>query len=307
MAESIANPLAYYASQSTITEPGEHVGLLKGLPAEIPDLVRIVQNNLIHIFWLQGYNLDLPAERKQEVQICRVSTMLSKIAAVDNRLLTIPRPQEKRLVANCRHFSVMLATLLRHQGIPARARCGFAAYFIPDHFEDHWVCEVWNADEKRWVLVDAQLDEMMIKALNIPFNTLDVPRDQFIVGSEMWLKCRAGEVDPDRCGIMDMQGLWFVLGDARLDIAALNKVELLPWDSAGPLLGDPTTADAETLAFLDRAMNFYPASNERFADLRALYESEPRLRVPTVIKSFPNGPEPIDVDLSAPEVLAPAR
>src|SRR6516165_7569409 len=27
-------------------------------------------------------------------------------------------------------------------------------------FEDHWVCEYWNGAEERWVLVDAQLDEL---------------------------------------------------------------------------------------------------------------------------------------------------
>jgi hypothetical protein len=44
----------------------------------------------------------------------------------------------KRLVGNCRDFSTMLCAMLRHQGVPARARCGFGAYFLPNHYEDHW-------------------------------------------------------------------------------------------------------------------------------------------------------------------------
>ena len=41
-------------------------------------------------------------------------------------------------MGNCRDFSTMLCTVLRYQNTPARARCGFGAYFLPDHYEDHW-------------------------------------------------------------------------------------------------------------------------------------------------------------------------
>ena len=72
----------------------------------------------------------------------------------------MPRPLDRRLVGNCRRFSVLLVAMLRHQGVPARARCGFGAYFLPNHFEDHWVVEYWNQEGGRWVFVDAQLDEL---------------------------------------------------------------------------------------------------------------------------------------------------
>ena len=37
-------------------------------------------------------------------------------------------------------------------------------------------------------------------------------------------------------GIMDIQGLWFIAHNVLLDFAALNKVEMLPWDDWGPMV-----------------------------------------------------------------------
>ena len=68
--------------------------------------------------------------------------------------------------------------MLQYKNIAARPRCGFGAYFMPSHYEDHWVCEYWNENEQRWVLVDAQMDELQTNVLELRFHPLDVPRDR---------------------------------------------------------------------------------------------------------------------------------
>jgi hypothetical protein len=80
----------------------------------------------------------------------------------------------------------MLYAILRNQGIPARARCGFGEYFLPDYYEDHWVCEYWNDDQGEWVMVDAQLDSFQQGALGIQFDPLNVLDNQFITGGKVW-------------------------------------------------------------------------------------------------------------------------
>ena len=97
--------------------------------------------------------------------------MLARITEFDSQPLTIARPLDRKFVGNCRDHSTLLCSILRQQGVPARARCGFGAYFMPNHYEDHWVCEYWNAAQQRWILVDAQLDQLQREALNIPFDT----------------------------------------------------------------------------------------------------------------------------------------
>jgi hypothetical protein len=44
--------------------------------------------------------------------------------------------------------------------------------------------------------VDAQLDELQREVLKIPFDPLDVTRDQFIVGGRAWQMCRSGSGYP---------------------------------------------------------------------------------------------------------------
>ena len=64
---------------------------------------------------------------------------------------------------------------------------------------------------------------------------LDVPRDRFLVAGDAWAQCRTGETEPAKFGIVfaNLRGLWYVAGNLVRDIAALNKMEMLPWDVLG--------------------------------------------------------------------------
>jgi len=261
-----------------MTDPEKYGSLFDGLPTEIPELVEVVQGLLLHIFWAERYGVMLSEERKQEVQIRPVVPKLARIQELDDRPLTKARPLEKKLVANCRDFSLVLCAMLRHQGVPARARCGFGVYFAPNRYEDHWVCEYWDADEDHWTLVDAQLDGLQRDALGIRFDPLDVPRDQFVTGGKAWLMCRAGEADPDHFGIFDLRGLWFVRGDLIRDFLSLNKVEILPWDGGWGFLRDEQDMEADTM---DRIATLTLAGDEAFLEIRAVYENDSRFHVPT--------------------------
>ena len=289
----MTDPLKFYATPGPMTAPGPMVTLLDDLPADVGQLVRVVQGLLIHVFWADRYGLELDEARQSEVQIRPLSAKLERIVELDPRSLTEPRDLDKRLVGNCRDFSLLLAGLLRHQGVPARARCGFGRYFLPDHYEDHWVGEYWNAGQGRWVLVDAQMDALQRGALNLPFDPLDVPRDQFITGGRAWQLCRAGQADAETFGIHDMHGLWFVRGNLVRDVAALNKMELLPWDSWGLVYveGDDEALNATDLAALDEMAALSGGEAADFAYIQRLYESSDQWRVPPIITTFtPAGP-----------------
>jgi hypothetical protein len=263
-----------------MTDPGEHAALFDGLPADVPALCQVVQGILLHIFWAERYGVTLSEERKQEVNIRPVAQKLARIRELDDRPLTIARPLDKKLAGNCRDFSVMLCAMLQHQGVPARARCGFGAYFLPNHYEDHWVCEYWNADKGRWVMVDAQLDALQRQVLEIAFDPCDVPRDQFLVGGKAWHVCRTGQADPEAFGIFDMHGLWFIRGDLVRDFLALNKVEILPWDGWGLIARRDEELSADDVALLDRIAALTLVDDPPFAEVRAIYERDARLRTP---------------------------
>ena len=280
------NPLEYYSKHSVMSDPGVMAELYSALPTDIARLCRIIQGLMIHVFWAERYGVKIPDNRYEELQYRSVKQKLNRIMEIDSRPLTEARAPETRLVGNCRDFTMMLTSMLRHRGVPARARCGFGRYFMPDKYVDHWVCEYWNAEGKHWILVDAQLDELQKDKLGIQFNTLDVPRDQFIVGGKAWKLCRSGQADPDKFGIFDMHGLWFVRGDLVRDVASLNKMELLPWDSWGLADKQENTLTNDDMQLLDRAALLIECDVPNFAGLRQLYVNHDRLKAQNIIKSY---------------------
>lgn len=283
------NSQDYYALPGLMTTVGDYQSYLDDTPRTVAELCRLLQGVMIHVFWADQYGVQLPEERREEVQLRTTTARLKRLLALDARPLTEVRPPDRRVVGNCRDFSVMLTAVLRHHHIPARARCGFGRYFLPNHYEDHWVCEYWHEAAGRWVLADAQLDKLQCEKLSIAFDPLDVPRDQFIVGGRAWQLCRSGEADPDAFGIFDMHGLWFVRGNLVRDVAALNKMELLPWDSWGITEGEDETLTADDNRFLDDVANLTSEDVPDWERMRELYERDGRLRVPPTIISYVNG------------------
>jgi hypothetical protein len=275
-----SDALAFYSRPGLMTDPGDRAPLLAGLPADVAALCKVVQNVQLHIFWAERMGLPLSEERQQEVGIREVVTKLARIVELDDRPLAEPRPLERRLVGNCRDFTVLLTAILRHQGVPARARCGFGTYFLPGHYEDHWICEVWHPAEARWARVDSQLDAFQRGALGVDFDPLDLPPGRFLTGGDAWQLCRSGQADPDLFGIFDMHGLWFIRGNLVRDFLALLKIEILPWDCWGIIDKDEAALTAEDLALLDRLAELTAARHDRLSTLQALYEADDRLRMP---------------------------
>lgn len=195
--------------------------------------------------------------------------------------------------------------MLRAHGIPARARCGFGAYFNPPQFEDHWVCEYWDAGERRWVLADTQLDAVWIEKLQIKHDVLDVPRDRFLTAADAWKQCRTGKLDPARFGIsfVQLHGLWFVAGSVIRDLASLNKMEMLPWDSWGAQPAPETALDDSQLRFFDEIADMTFDVDNSFAACHEKYANDDRLRVPQ--KVFNGLKQRMEsMELSSPSVPA---
>jgi len=291
---SNAEVRTYFATPGPLTDLSDRRTYLGTLPVALDDLCRVVQGLVVHPFLAHLYGLAPAALRHDELEIRPAAAMIDRILTLDARPLGEPRPPERRVVGNCRHFTVLLCAFLRAQGVPARARCGFAAYFDAASFVDHWVCEVWDAARGSWCLVDAQIDAVQRQALGIEFDPLDVPRSHFLVAGDAWQRCRAGRADPQHFGIMDLRGLWFVRGNLVRDLAALAKRELLPWDGWG-LMAKREEGDDTEMALLDRVAALTQGSDERHGEVRQVQRSEPGLRVPRVVVSFNLGGATVDL------------
>ncbi len=269
---------AYYTAHGVMTDPREHAHLYASLPEDVPALVKTIQGLQVHIFWANAYQLQLSEEREREVTIRPAWRKLPRLLELDPAPLTQARPAERRLVGNCRDFTVLAVSMLRSRGIPARSRCGFATYFNAGKFEDHWVFEYWHSGQQGWVMTDAQLDPLQQQALNLRFDPLQVPAGAFVTGGEAWLMARRGEADPDCFGIFEYKGMDFIKGNLLRDLAALNKFETLPWDFWGWVERPAAEMSPAELAALDHAAQICQAADIPAA--LALYAQSPHFQPP---------------------------
>jgi len=281
------SPQEYYKSHGPMTALDARATNLGALPKDLAALCEVVQGLLLHGELASLlYDVKFSDEQRRDMHIRPFAEMLARVRAIDGHPLTAAREPNHRMACVCRHFTVMLCAILREQGVPARARCGFGAYFTPGKFEDHWVCEYWNAAQSRWILVDAQLDAAQRKAFRLDFDPLDVPRDRFIIAGDAWQMCRSGRAEPDLFGLSlvpHLHDLWFVAGNVLRDLAALNRMEMLPWDVWGMMSPDDAGLSDEKKQLLDRVAALTLAGDDAFAGVRAIYQSDDRLRVPSVV------------------------
>jgi Transglutaminase-like superfamily len=178
----------------------------------------------------EAETLGIPATRFSENQIRPVSNLIDALLTLDPAPLDVPREPDRRVIGTCRHFALVSCALLRYRGVAARVRCGFATYFQPEQGLDHWITEYWHEDEDRWVRIDSEI---------LGQSVLPEPQDlrvgEFLTGGEAWTAFRNGQINAARFGVYGTEnwGPGEIRGNAIKDLAALNKVEMLPWDEWG--------------------------------------------------------------------------
>jgi hypothetical protein len=274
--------------------PGRFTALAKGdfSSADVHEVVRVVQGLLVYDVVAQPfYGVELTPRQADAIHERDTARLLEIAREVDARPLDQERPPENRVGARCHAFSRLTVAFLRGAGVPARARCGFGAYFRPGWLEDHWVAEYWNRADGRWQMVDAQLDATWRTMITFAGDPFAITATEFVTAGHAWQAWRRGELDAGRCGLsaIDEHGAHWIAGNLRLDLAALNKVEMLPWDvwGAGWKPGEePTGAQLE---LFDTVAAVTVDPDAHFAELRSRYESDDSLRMDGTVFSVLRG------------------
>ncbi|HEX8600162.1 MAG TPA: transglutaminase-like domain-containing protein [Chloroflexia bacterium] len=198
------DPRSFYSRQSDLTDPGKQAHMYEDLPLAVSGIVRVVQGLIVQSNADLGYGAAPGKEPSQEADTRRVERILERILERIQELQRQPLVEsyspERHLVGRSRDHAVLLTSMLRHRGIPARARCGFARYMRPEMHYARWVCEYWQEREMRWVIVDAALPDEAAHSLHpIRFDPLDVPHTQFLRAGKAWQMCRIWRARPGRC------------------------------------------------------------------------------------------------------------
>ena len=287
--------LEFYAVPGRFTKLDRDEGL-----SGITTIVEVVQGLLVYDLVAKPfYGIELTAAQADTIHLRDSAALLEAARRVDARPLREPRPPANRVGARCHVYSRMTVALLRAAGVPARARCGFAGYFLPGRLEDHWVAEYWDDDVGRWKKVDAQLDATWRSRMDTVGDPFDVTETEFVTAGHAWRAWRRGDLDASRCGLtsIDEHGPHWIAGNLRLDLASLNKVEMLPWDvwGAGWKPGDLPTD--ELLASFDSVAELTVEPDARFDELRHRYETDDSLRMDgTVLNVLRGEHETIEPD-----------
>jgi hypothetical protein len=281
-------------TQTVYSDPGRFAFLFDDLPTDPAELTAVVRNCVVHYV---ASGIKFEGERLAEIN----HRWMERALATDQRRhgtpLAAPRPAEQRVVGCCRDFTLWTLAALRHRGVPARSRLGFARYFSPEWNYDHVVAEYWNGE--RWVWVDAQIDP----AHGWPFDHTDVPRGPFATAADVWSAYRAGELDVSTYGVAPggaPHGAWFVRDQVIQEVAHRHGDELLLWDSwgdQGPDLVDGLDLIDEVAALLIAADGGSAVAERELAER---YAADRRLRPGRVVRSNSPDGTVVDVDLAGP-------
>lgn len=269
--------LNFYKSQGERTELDD--GVYARFSKELEGIFKEVQNILIHIEQVHHENIDSKPENKSQRNPKTIAELLAKIEFDDP---SKPLPPDKKTVGICRNFSMFLVSILRHSGVPARTRCGFATYFPGGVYEDHWIAEYWNLKEKRWFRVDAQMNDYWKKELWLQsyfFNPLDLKKGQFFTAGEIWELYRDGLIDERICGYSTENkfGEYYIRGNLLLDFFALNKVEYT-YQEQSRLMKEGIQLQESDFDFLDTLADLTKNPERNFKEIRKISKEKLNIR-----------------------------
>jgi hypothetical protein len=201
----------HYLAFSTFTYPGLYQQQLADLPEDIRALGLLVRQNMIHRTTLAdgntGTNADLRFGDMSKVPwwqqpdddiLPTAAAMLAELNRRDGRGFVSDRAAADKLVVTCRYTAILMATILKSKGVPARVRSGNASYFeVHEQYGkvswDHWINQYWDSKQDRWVTID--VDGSL--SLNDSFDPYDMPDGKFDFPAKAWLDVRSGKADPD--------------------------------------------------------------------------------------------------------------
>lgn len=266
--------LDFYCQYSSYTNPGKYEYLYENLPDSLPALCQLIQKQFLHIVTEYPLYKDvMPSDSRYDItKYTNIESILEALYHKDSNGLTLNRKPEDRLVFSCQNYALMLASMLKFKGIPARVRYGHATYLIPDFHASHVICEVWNKTEKRWILVDPNV------------NMIDFSRDKFDFSNEAWLQMQKGAIDPNTFGFPGKySGEGSITAKISADLASILGTEY-PLTMYSPIMeyyfeGEKKLPQ-EQIKILDSISELMQSLNaENLSKLQRIYNNTPEIQV----------------------------
>lgn len=290
--------LNFYKQTSLYTDLGYYKEFAKNLPDDIEKLCLLLRNQIIHPFDLKD-----KTERNDKnsfygdmtkVPITTLNfendlfptaiSMLSELLRRENNFSN-SRNIENKIHVCCREQSILLTSILKTKGIPARCRSGFAHYVgKPNKSGDHWICEYYDINKGRWILVDSDMcfDDETLKFYGIDFNLFDIPRNKFIFGAEAYLGIRTGIYKEDDIYYASNPITWGLKASIRglfFDFHSLMNNEIIFLHNPKYIQDKNFELSEEEYRELDVLATLLLNPDENFDKLLYIWENETKFRI----------------------------
>lgn len=254
--------LTYFASQSPMTDPGAHGEQFAAMPNAVSEICGVIQSLLLN--HEERYKYPIVNERFLCTNARYVSSVIDWILKLTKSKAPLVEGREipDRFTASSSDYANMFVSIARSKGIPARKRVGFAGGKSCD------VAEYW--DGSAWKQID-------------PSGLIE---GEYVSAVDAWMDCRAGKADPAQftCDSNSKPAGWDALrANLILDLAAMNKIELLNWDRYGWMLRPISDMSDKAWDILDKAAEVLKNADADLEAVQALYEAQEGLQVPRVI------------------------
>ena len=252
--------LTYFASQSALTDLGKYGEQYAAVPADVTAICGVVQG--LFLKQEERYKYPIVNERLLGTHARQASAVLDWVMKLKKGGNVVDvREIPDRFLASSSDYANLFVAICREKGIAARKRVGFCNGTSCDYAE-YWDGSAWK-----------QID---------PSGLIE---GEIVPAAKAWTACRAGE----QCACQyeaDAQhkhtGWEALRTNLILDLAAMNKVELLNWDRYGWLLRPFEDFSDKALATMDKAAA--ALVNEDMDAILAIYENEEGLQAPRIIK-----------------------
>jgi hypothetical protein len=264
----------HYLTQTKFTDPlnfGKYFDEIQGTIKEICELIRqqLIHPTLIHKF--PGIAYDKNTQTAMEPHT--VHKLMEELIGKDSRGFINDRTSENRLILSCRGYSILLVSILRHKGIPARSRSGFAPFVTNDgKLNDTWICESWDDETQRWL------------SWSPVFIINNFPKRLFHYPADVYLNYFNNSIDIVKYGAGEHRGMYYVMKNLIVDMLCVTTNE--PWYSPGTVITD--ALDWGSGPHFDNAITYLERDNIAIFDIVARLMCDPDKNVYELRKIIEN-------------------
>lgn len=279
-----------YRRQTVVSDPGLHLEALAALPRDVGELIELIGGVFAHYeFDLDGF---VPSDLSS-VDLRTVSAILDRVFSLDSGPLDVARKVERRYLGVCRDASLLLCSIMRAQGVPARLRYGMARHYYDPRrpMHDHVVVEYW-CPSVGWRYADGRMYRQARSTAGLGERYRDdVPAGLFMTGGEIWRLVRGSEDAARRISgplFSADAGQWMARNLFLYDLASLYGWEPLMWDAWGFILRTRKHVrprGARQLRTLDRFARYDARDPDDWARLMQEYRRTWSVRLPARVLS----------------------